>query len=65
MAKVYMLTEQDFEKLLLKLDRDPKHGYEGGSSQASVRDREKEQVYDEVHRFYNYQIRTWIDEVQK
>lgn len=63
--KYYMLTDADFEKLLLKIDRDPKHGREGGSSQSSVRDRATEQIYDEVHRFYNYQLRTWISEVQK
>ena len=63
--KVYMLTEADFEKLLLRIDRDPKHGREGGSSQASVRDKDKEPIYDEVHRFYNYHVRTWMSEVQK
>jgi hypothetical protein len=28
-----------------------------------VRDPEENRIYDEVHRFYNYQVRKWIDEV--
>lgn len=63
--KAYILTEKDFETLLLKIDRDPKHGANGGSSQSSVRDEPNQRIYDEVHRFYNYQVRKWIDEVQK
>lgn len=63
--KVYMLTEADLERLLCYIDRDPKHGRDGGSSNAAVRDRENSLVYDEVHRFYNYQVRKWIDEVSK
>ena len=63
--KAYILTEKDFEELLLRIDRDPKHGSKGGSSCASVRDSATERIYDEVHRFYNYQLRTWIDSVQK
>lgn len=61
--KVYLIKEEDFEKLLLMIDRDPTHGYEGGSSN-SMNEQER-RVYDEAHRFYNYQVRTWIDEVKK
>lgn len=63
--KQYVLTDADFERLLLRIDRDPKHGRDGGSSQASVRDDNQKYIWDEVHRFYNYQLRKWIDEVQK
>lgn len=63
--KAYILTEKDFEMLLLKLTRDPKRGTTGGSSVASVRDKGNEEIFDEAYRFYNYQIRTWIAEVQK
>ncbi len=63
MAKVYILTEADFEKLMLKIDRDPKHGTRGGSSVMTAESDRR--IYDEVHRFYNYQLRTWIDEVKK
>jgi hypothetical protein len=62
--KAYILTEADFEKLLLMVDRDPKHGQTGGSSDASVRDRENAQAHEKAHRFYNYQVRTWIDQVK-
>lgn len=63
--KAFILTQADFEKLLLKIDRDPLHGADGGSSDSPVRDREKNQAYKDAHRFYNYQVRTWIDEVTK
>jgi hypothetical protein len=63
--KAYILTEKDFETLLLKLDRNPLYGQDGGSSVASVRDLEQQKLYDEAHRFYNYQIRTWIDNVKE
>ena len=62
--KAYILTDADFEKLLLKLDRDPRHGDNGGSSRGTI-DLREQQIWDEVHRFYNYQLRTWIDSVQK
>lgn len=63
MSKVYILRESDFKELLLSIDRDPKHGCDGGSSQViSERDH---CIYDEAHRFYNYQVRRWIDSVQK
>lgn len=63
--KAYILTDSDFEKILLRIDRDPKHGANGGSSDSGVRDPVMNAVYDEVHRFYNYQLRKWIDEVQR
>lgn len=63
--KAYILRDSDFETLLLKLDRDPKHGSQGGSSNASARDPESERIYEEAHRFYNYQIRTWIAGVKE
>ena len=59
-----MLTENDFETLLLALDRDPMWGEKGGSSQASVRDPVKRTAYEEAHSFYNYQIRTWVNRVK-
>lgn len=61
--KVYQLTDKDFELLLTIIDRDPQHGRDGGSS-VSLTDEEME-VYREAHRFYNYQIRKWIDGVCK
>ena len=63
--KAFILTEPDFEKLLTLIDRDPKHGQDGGSSQAQVRDPEQERIYSEAYRFYNYQVRRWIDEVKQ
>lgn len=61
--KVYLLDDKDIETLLTAIDRDPQYGRDGGSSVA-LTDEEME-VYREVHRFYNYQIRKWIDDVCK
>lgn len=62
--KAYILTDADFAKLLLMIDRDPIHGLEGGSSNSSVRDREQSDAFKDAHRFYNYHIRGWINEVK-
>jgi len=63
--KVYLLREEDFEKLLLKIAADPIHGHEAGgsSSQSSVRDPAKAAAYEEAYGFYNYNVRRWIAEV--
>lgn len=57
--KVYVLKESDFEELLAAIDRDPAHGIRGGSS--TVISEEERHIYVRVHRFYNYQVRSWID----
>lgn len=62
-VKAIILTQEDVARLLTYVDRDPKHGRDGGSSQSDVRDPDKARVYDEVHRFYNYQVRKWLGEV--
>jgi hypothetical protein len=61
--KAYILNEDDFEILLKALDRDPNRGLKGGFS-ALLSDEERA-VYEDAHRFYNYQIHTWIDRVKK
>lgn len=59
--KVFMLKQEDFDKLILMITKDPGHGQSGGSSQALSQD--ERQVYDEAHRFYNYNVRKWISDV--
>lgn len=61
--KVYLLKESDFDALLVAIDRDPIHGLNGGSSDA-LGEKERE-AHKKAHRFYNYQIRCWIDNVKK
>ncbi len=57
-----MLKDEDFEKLILMLSKDPHHGQSGGSSQ--VLSAEEMRVYKEAHGFYNYNVRKWLDEVR-
>lgn len=63
MAKAYILTEADFERLKLMVDRDPRHGTQGGSS--AVLSRAEQDAHAQAHRFFNYQIHEWISEVTK
>ena len=57
--KVFLVWQIDLDLLLTMIDRDPKHGKNGGSSQ--VQTKEEEQAFATAHRFYNYQVRTWIE----
>lgn len=61
--KVYILKEEDFEKLLIQLTRDPEHGMDGNSN--DVWTPEEKRIHKKVFRFFNYQVRTWIDSVKK
>ena len=61
--KAYILSEEDMDLLLTMIDRDPAHGTQGGSS-AALSQKERD-TYDEVHRFYNYQVRNWMTKVKK
>lgn len=61
--KTYLLTDADFDKLRLFVDRNPTHGYQGGSS--TVLSPIEEKAHDEAHRFYNYQVHKWINEMSQ
>lgn len=61
--KVYVLTQSDIDELLLSIDRNPRHGPNGGSS--IVLSESEQRYYDESHRFYNYQVRRWVERVTK
>jgi len=61
--KVYLVKDVDFEKLLSEIDRNPKHGKDGGSSQ--VFSSEEGEAFQKAHRFYNYVIRKWIQQVKQ
>lgn len=63
MAKVFLITQDDLERLTTMVDRNPKHGERGGSS--TLLSEAQERAHDEAHRFYNYQVRLWIDMVSK
>lgn len=58
--KVYMLTEADFERLLLRIGQDPRPRIPAQSPHnADHRD-----LIEQAHRFYNYEIHTWLSAVK-
>lgn len=63
MSKVYLITDADIYQLLTLIDRNPRHGESGGSSQ--VLSKEEEEAFNKAHRFYNYQVRSWLDDTVK
>ncbi len=58
--KVYVLTEADFEKLILKIGQDVRPRV----SAQNPANPEHRQLLEEVHRFYNYEVRTWMSDVK-
>jgi hypothetical protein len=60
--KAYILSDADFEMLLSAIDRDPRWGTQGGSGQ--VMNEEERRVHEDAHRFFNYQIRIWLNKVK-
>ncbi len=61
--RVFLLKEEDFDRLRLTIDRNPEHGLNGGSSQVFSETEKEAQL--EAHRFYNYQVVRWIESVRK
>jgi len=61
--KVYILSDSDSELLLANIDRDPQWGTQGGSS--GVLSKVEQAAHDSAHRFFNYQIRTWMNKVKE
>jgi hypothetical protein len=53
---VYLIKEEDLEALLAALERDPVHGGSG----RQLTDEER-RAHADAHRFYNYEVRTWIE----
>ena len=62
MAKVYMLTEDDFERLLENLQRDPK---KAERIQTSLDQKEALHIYDQAYRMYKYVVWGWIKKVKE
>lgn len=60
-----MITQADMDRLKLMVDRNPQHGAEGGSSTGAQDDDLSRRAHDQAHRFYNYQVHKWLDEVSK
>lgn len=62
--KAYILKEEDLQRLLLAIDRNPQHGQDGGSSRGTPTQQQL-MIENEAHRFYNYQVRVWLDSVKE
>lgn len=63
--RVYVLHESDFETLLAAIDRDPRWGSQGGSSNAGATDEPNLHAHEEAHAFFNYQVRGWISKMKE
>lgn len=60
--KIYVITDNDLNRLILRIDRNPQHGEDGGSSRGTPTP-EQRKAEEEAHRFFNYQVRCWMSEV--
>lgn len=60
--KAYILKDEDFDRLLAAIDRDPQYGIKGGTT--LVLSAVEKEAHKEAHRFYNYTVRTWISRVK-
>jgi len=61
MAKIFLITQKDLDRLFLLVDQNPEQ-YGGGSNHMSD---EQRNIYRDAHRFYNYNVRKWVDEIVK
>lgn len=61
--RVYLLTDDDFEALFAAVDRDPRHGAQGGSS--DILSDVEQAAHERAHRFMNYQVRTWAAKMKE
>jgi hypothetical protein len=59
--RVYVVKQEDLDRLLAFIDRNPAHGARGGSS--DVLTDTEQRAHEKAHRFFNYQIRIWIGEI--
>lgn len=55
--KIYLITQKDIDSLLDKINKKDQHG--------KIETPQEQFVKDEIYRFFNYQVRTWIDEISK
>jgi uncharacterized protein with PIN domain len=56
--RVYLLTEADFERLMLRLQQDP-------TQRLSAQTDAEWQMHVDAFRFFNYQIQKWLAEVKE
>lgn len=62
-TKAYILSDTDFAELTAAIDRDPRWGLHGGSS--TVFNHAERDANDVAHRFFNYQVTTWIERMKR
>lgn len=61
--RVYLIKDADIDRLFAQLDRDPTHGMVAGSAQ--VLTQQEREAHAQAHRFYNFQLRQWINDIVK
>lgn len=61
--KVFVIKESDIENLRLRLKRDSRDAIANAGVDLSAA--KLQQAFDAAHRFYVYQIETWLSEVTK
>ena len=59
--RVYVIKDEDLDRLRALIDRDPHWGERGGSSQ--VLSAVEEEAHNRAHYWFNHQICSWIDSV--
>jgi hypothetical protein len=61
--KVYIVKDDDLDRLTALLAMDPKHGTTGHSSQALSQ--EEIEAHNRAYRFFNYQICNWLASIKE
>ena len=68
--KAFLLKDEDFECLLERLElakyrtRDSSPGIDATEAWYKLTPQERELLIDDVHSFFRYQVRRWLDEVR-
>lgn len=61
--RVYLLKDEDFQRLLDNIDRDPRVGLTGGSSTTLTP--VEQDAHDRARSAMNYHVRVWIESVKR
>lgn len=62
--QVCIVKKSDIDRLLVMIDRNPIYGSDGGSHLGN-QTKEQLEAYEKAHSFFNYQVRKWVDQIQR